>query len=425
MVGTPMEFWRRHMPEKMALRSDADWHLDPFNVHTIDRFFAETGRTRQGETPFSLRTYLAYVDWFQQQSSIRPIEARVVQLEPPAAPGRTFRAMLDTGETIDAQHVAVAVGFWYFRHVPRELEAVLPPGRWSHACEAVDMASFAGRRVTIVGGRQSAFEWAALLCESGAAHVDIVHRHDSPRFAESEWEWIPPLVARTEQDPSWFRRLSESEQKALAHKLWAEGRLKLEPWLEPRLRGAPVSLWPNAEISRSEIDSDRDRARSDVRRETAGRPRHPRDRLQGGHPPRAVSGDRACSRPPAGSQWLSGARRALPDEHSRPVHHQHGRRAGLRALFWFHGLGTRVGPDHRPLAPPGMRLVVGVGIAASGLLWALPPRATETRAHVVMCAAGSPPVDPSVNDADGRGPTHCGADRVGSQSGDRQGSTRP
>ncbi len=74
-----MEFWRRHMPEKMALRSDADWHLDPFNVHTIDRFFAETGRTRQGETPFSLRTYLAYVDWFQQQSSIRPIEARVVR----------------------------------------------------------------------------------------------------------------------------------------------------------------------------------------------------------------------------------------------------------------------------------------------------------------------------------------------------------
>ena len=256
IVGTPMEFWRRHMPEKMALRSDADWHLDPFNVHTIDRFFAETGRTRQGETPFSLKTYLAYVDWFQRQSSIRPIEARVVELEPPA-PRRTFRARLDTGETIDAPHVVVAVGFWYFRHVPTELEAVLPPGRWSHACEAVDMASFAGRRVTIVGGRQSAFEWAALLCEAGAAHVDIVHRHDSPRFAESEWEWIPPLVARTEQDPSWFRRLSESEQQALARKLWAEGRLKLEPWLEPRLRGAPVSLWPNAEIARSEIDSDR------------------------------------------------------------------------------------------------------------------------------------------------------------------------
>jgi thioredoxin reductase len=256
MVGTPMEFWRRHMPEKMALRSDADWHLDPFNVHTIDRFFAETGRTRQGETPFSLRTYLAYVDWFQQQSAIRPIEARVVQLEPPAAPGRTFRAMLDTGDSIDAQHVAIAIGFWYFRHVPEELEAMLSPGRWSHACDAVDMVSFAGRRVTIVGGRQSAFEWAALLCEAGAAHVDIVHRHDSPRFAESEWEWILPLVARIEQDPGWFRRLAESEQKAMAHKLWGEGRLKLEPWLEPRLRGAPVSLWPNAEISGSKIVGD-------------------------------------------------------------------------------------------------------------------------------------------------------------------------
>jgi cation diffusion facilitator CzcD-associated flavoprotein CzcO len=247
MVGTPMEFWRRHMPERMALRSDADWHLDPFNVHTIDAFLAETGRTRQQETPFPLKTYLEYADWFRRQRSIRPIEARVVQLEAAVATGR-FRATLDTGTEIDATRVVVAIGFWYFRNIPRELTALLPSGRWSHACEAADMTRFAGQRVTIIGGRQSAFEWAALLCEAGASHVDIVHRHDSPRFSESEWEWIPPLVARTEQDPSWFRRLSGTEREAMAHRLWAEGRLKIEPWLEPRLRGAPVSLWPNDEI---------------------------------------------------------------------------------------------------------------------------------------------------------------------------------
>src|SRR5262249_20202862 len=79
IVGTPMEFWRRHMPDGMALRSDADWHLDPFNVHTIDAFFEQTGRTRQGETPFSLKTYLKYADWFQHQRSIQPVETRVVQ----------------------------------------------------------------------------------------------------------------------------------------------------------------------------------------------------------------------------------------------------------------------------------------------------------------------------------------------------------
>lgn len=256
VVGTPMEFWRRHMPERMALRSDADWHLDPFNIHTIDAFFAETGRTRQGETPFSLTTYLKYTEWFQQRRAIRPIEARVVSLEPPVANGAAFRATLDTGQVIDARHIAVAIGFWYFRNLPVDLTARLPPGRWSHACEAVDMDSFSGRRVTIVGGRQSAFEWAALLCEAGASHVDVVHRHDSPRFAESEWEWIPPLVARTEHDPGWFRRSSESEQQTLARRLWAEGRLKLEPWLEPRLREAPVSLWPNVEISRVGVGAD-------------------------------------------------------------------------------------------------------------------------------------------------------------------------
>jgi cation diffusion facilitator CzcD-associated flavoprotein CzcO len=253
MVGTAMEFWRRHMPAGMILRSDADWHLDPGNVCTIDRFFAVTGLTRESQTPFPLRTYLAYTDWFQRELAIRPIEARVVSLDLPAGPEAPFRATLDTGQVIEASHVAVAVGFWYFRELPEALLASLPPGRWSHASEAVDMTAFASRRVTIVGGRQSAFEWAALLCEAGAVHVDVVHRHDSPRFDESEWEWIPALVARTEHDPSWFRRLSEAEQQAMARRLWAEGRLKIEPWLEPRLRSAPVTLWPNAEVARSVV----------------------------------------------------------------------------------------------------------------------------------------------------------------------------
>jgi cation diffusion facilitator CzcD-associated flavoprotein CzcO len=29
IVGKPMEFWRRHMPKGMYLRSACDWHLDP------------------------------------------------------------------------------------------------------------------------------------------------------------------------------------------------------------------------------------------------------------------------------------------------------------------------------------------------------------------------------------------------------------
>ena len=34
VVGRPMGFWRRHMPEGMFLRSGPDWHLDAAGVHT-------------------------------------------------------------------------------------------------------------------------------------------------------------------------------------------------------------------------------------------------------------------------------------------------------------------------------------------------------------------------------------------------------
>ncbi len=47
VVGKPMEFWRRNMPEGMFLRSACDWHLDPLNVHTIDSFLQSQGKTCQ------------------------------------------------------------------------------------------------------------------------------------------------------------------------------------------------------------------------------------------------------------------------------------------------------------------------------------------------------------------------------------------
>jgi cation diffusion facilitator CzcD-associated flavoprotein CzcO len=152
--------------------------------------------------------------------------------------------------------VVIALGFGAFSHAPADLVARLPPGRWAHTADAVHFDRYAGRRVLIVGGRQSAFEWAALLNEAGAAHVDVVHRHESPRFADSEWEWVDPLVAQTETDPTWFRRLEDAEKQDLSRRLWAEGRLKLEPWLGERLRDARVTLRPRTEIAETALRPD-------------------------------------------------------------------------------------------------------------------------------------------------------------------------
>ena len=55
--------------------------------------------------------------------------------------------------------------------------------------------------VLVIGGRQSAYEWAALLGEHGAERVDVVHRHDVPRFEQSELEVRRPVHGRDRQSP--------------------------------------------------------------------------------------------------------------------------------------------------------------------------------------------------------------------------------
>lgn len=254
IVGYPMAFWRTQMPAGMLLRSDAEWHLDPPGEWTMDRFFAETGGAPNG--PLSRERYLQYANWLQQRRGIRPIETLVQRLQPPASPTQTFTLHLANGRTLEARHVVVALGFGAFAHVPEDLVERLPAGRWAHTADAVQFDRYVGRRVLIVGGRQSAFEWAALLSEAGAAHVEVVHRHDSPRFAPSEWEWVEPLVAQTERDPTWFRRLAEAERQDLSQRLWAEGRLKLEPWLGERLQHARATLRPRTEIAGTSVRSD-------------------------------------------------------------------------------------------------------------------------------------------------------------------------
>jgi hypothetical protein len=67
MVGRPMEFWHKHMPRDMFLRSACDWHLDSGGVSTIARFLELRGQTPADVEPLSLQFYLEYTQWFQEQ----------------------------------------------------------------------------------------------------------------------------------------------------------------------------------------------------------------------------------------------------------------------------------------------------------------------------------------------------------------------
>jgi thioredoxin reductase len=191
-----------------------------------------------------------------RRKSIEPLPFDVHSLDY-SAPTARFHARHADGRVITAKSVVLAVGFKYFKHVPTELARCVPPGApFAHTCDLVDFAQLRNKRCLIVGGRQSAFEWAALICEAGAAAVHVCHRHASPAFKTSDWSWVGPLVQRTREDAAWFRKLSQGQQEELRQRLWAEGRLKVEPWLEARIDRDRVQLWPCSQLVRCETQGD-------------------------------------------------------------------------------------------------------------------------------------------------------------------------
>lgn len=246
IVGKPMDFWRANMPKGMILRSGCDWHLDPLAIHTIEKYLATMNLSPADVEPLSLTFYLGYARWFREQKRIEPLPASVEHLD--MSKSDEFEARLSTGATIRAKNVLLALGFRYFRNIPAELARMIPAERFSHTCDFVDFEPLAGKRCLIIGGRQSAFEWAALLHEAGAAAIHVSHRHETPSFMKSDWSWVDASVERMVEDPGWFRSLMAEEKEEINRRFWAEGRLKLEPWLWPRIDKEAVKIWPESRV---------------------------------------------------------------------------------------------------------------------------------------------------------------------------------
>ena len=216
IVGKPMEFWKQHMPEGMLLRSNANWYIDPDHQWTIDRFLTTHYPSRLPADPISREQYIAYTEWFIQQADIAVTLAYVRLLRQDEG---SFMAELDNGDTIQAQNIVLATGFQHFACYPDKLVALLPTGRFQHTCDAVDMGMYSGKRILLIGGRQSAFESGALLREAGAQHIHISYRHDTPRFEEADWSWVETIVEQMAEQPGWFRGLSAEEQEQYRYKL--------------------------------------------------------------------------------------------------------------------------------------------------------------------------------------------------------------
>ena len=244
VLGRPMGFWRDNMPGGMFLRSGPGWHLDGAAVHTLEAYLEDQG-IRPGEVdPIPIGVFLDYADWFKTAKGIEVREEFVDTLV--KADGR-FEATLRSGERIRADAVVAAPGIRHYASVPVWASS-LPPGLAAHTCDLVRFDDMAGARVLIIGGRQSAYEWAALIREHGAARIDIVHRHDIPRFERVSWKFVDAHVEQTLAVRGYWRNLPKSEQDAVARRFWEVGRLTLEYWLTPRLARDGIHRWPGTEV---------------------------------------------------------------------------------------------------------------------------------------------------------------------------------
>lgn len=246
VVGVPMGFWRDNMPRGMFLRSGCDWSLDPLNVHSINAYLEKLGKRCRDVLPLSRDFYLDYASWLQSEKGLESENRVVTSLN---KDGAGLIAQTGDGRRIRSRNVVVAIGFGNFAHTPAELALMFPPDRYHHSCHFVDFSRLEGRRVLIIGGRQSAFEWTALIREAGAEAVHVSYRHDTPRFEPSDWSWVNGIVDNMSADPGWFRRLSPAEKEQLNRRFWEEGRHKLEPWLAPRIDHPNVHLHPHTNVS--------------------------------------------------------------------------------------------------------------------------------------------------------------------------------
>jgi FAD-dependent urate hydroxylase len=252
VVGRPMAFWRDQMPAGMFLRSGTDWHLDAAEEHTFEAYVEERGLRRTDLHPVPIAAFLDYTEWFRGAKALEVDERMVAGL---ARPDGAFVATMEDGSTITADKVLAAPGIRHFVNLPEWYDAV-PPARRAHTSELVSFDHLAGARVVVIGGRQSAYEWAALLCAHGAERVDVVHRHATPRFAEVSWAFVDTHVEQTLAHRGWWRRLSSTQQLAVAARFWEVGRLTLEPWLVPRLSAEVVVSHPGREVTAVTVGHD-------------------------------------------------------------------------------------------------------------------------------------------------------------------------
>lgn len=247
VFGEPMSFWERHMPQGMFLRSPlvATNLSDPNNVLTLGAF-ASAKKAATSE-PVPLCQFIDYGRWFQLKTRPDTDPRNVARIES-CADG--FQLSLADGEKLQSRRVVVATGIVNFAQRLSQF-ADISPDLSSHSCDHSNLGRFAGKRMAVVGGGQSALESAALLHEAGA-EVSVFIQESSVHFLRQHpWTHqgllgrilyapadvgpagLSQLVAR----PALFRQIPRQLQNRLATR---SIRPAGAAWLKLRLQNVPI-----------------------------------------------------------------------------------------------------------------------------------------------------------------------------------------
>ncbi|MET9648497.1 FAD-dependent oxidoreductase [Streptomyces syringium] len=197
VFGEVMGSWRHAMATGMFLKStpEATDLSAPEPGGRLEDFCRERGEPVLTElTPIPCTTFVDYGQWFQQRYAGDIDPSRMERIERREG-GFTLR--LNGGERLAASAVVVATGLTGLARLPQNLVHIAPDGLGpeaplSHTSQHRDLSRYAGLRVAVIGGGQSALESAALLHESGA-RVDVLVRAGRVRWGERPVLDRPPV----------------------------------------------------------------------------------------------------------------------------------------------------------------------------------------------------------------------------------------
>jgi hypothetical protein len=188
IVGHPFSLWQKHTLTSMTLRSDVNasqvfarndrFNLRSYLMRTYDRETAEFLMTRR----MPVEVFRDYANWILGELPYRPIERKVVRLRQGSDGGAGgFVAELDDGTEIAARKVVLASGIESHQVLPECLRG-LPEELVFHSWRVSEFEHFAGKRLLVVGGGQSAAEISAHLSQRN--QLTWIHRSRLIFFAE-------------------------------------------------------------------------------------------------------------------------------------------------------------------------------------------------------------------------------------------------